>query len=206
MSYDPAQDLWTVLSPMTNARAGLALAVVGNSIYAIGGRTNTGGPASGGALAVVERYDIATDTWTTVAPLLAPREDLAAAVVGNKIYVFGGVDINGQAVTDVDVYNPVTDTWSAAPTDLPSGRCAFYAVTMKGGTVYCIGGWDGVGNGLSLNESYKASQDLWTTGLMPMPTFRAETGAVSHGGTIFILGGGQPGFGMAVDANEAFKP
>jgi hypothetical protein len=192
MSYDVAGDFWTVLSPMVQARAGLAVAVAGNSIYAIGGRTNTGGPGTGGSLASVERYDIAFDTWTPVAPLLSPREDLAGAVVGGKIYVFGGVDQFGPILHE--------------PTDLPTARCGFYAVTVKGSTVFAIGGWDGIGNGLSINEAYKVPQDVWTTGLLPMPTFRAETGAVSHGGRIFVLGGGQPGFGAAVDANEVFKP
>ncbi len=82
MSYHPPSDTWAVLSPMTTARAGLAVAVVGNSIYAIGGRSGTGGPGSPGALASVERYDIAFDMWTPVMPLLSARSDLAAATVG----------------------------------------------------------------------------------------------------------------------------
>ncbi len=206
MSYHPPTDTWTVLSPMTTGRAGLAVAVEGDSIYAIGGRTGTGGPGSGGALASVERYDIAFDTWTPVAPLLSARSDLAAATVGGKIYVFGGIDAAGMFLADVDVYDPVTDTWSPLPTDMPTARAAFYAVAKKGGTVYAIGGWDGMGIGLTTNESYKVSNDLWTVGLLPMPTPRAEAGAIGHGGRIYIVGGAQPAFGASVDAHEVFKP
>jgi hypothetical protein len=206
-SYDPASDTWNAaLATMPTARAGLAIAVIGDSIYAIGGRTNTGGPCSGGPLDAVERYDVASDTWTPVAPLLAARSDLAAAAVGGKIYVFGGCDAPGAILADVDVYDPVTDTWSAAPTDMPTARAGMYAVETKGGTVYVIGGWDGIGFGLSTNEAYKVSQDKWTAGLLPMPTPRAEAGAVGHGGRIYIVGGSQPGFGASVDANEVFKP
>ena len=103
-------------------------------------------------------------------------------------------------------YDPITDTWSTAPTDMPTARAAFYAVAKKGGTVYVIGGWDGVGPGLSTNEAYKVASDKWTSGLLPMPTPRGEAGAVGHGGRIYILGGAQPAFGASVDANEAFKP
>jgi len=206
-SYRPATDTWNAaLTPMPTARAGLAIAVVGNSIYAIGGRTSTGGPCTGGPLATVERYHIASDTWTPVASLLAPRSDLAAATVGGKIYVFGGCDAAGNFLADVDVYNPVTDTWSAAPADMPTARAGMYPVATKGGTVYVIGGWDGIGFGLSTNEAYKVSQDTWTAGLLPMPTPRAEVGAVGHGGRIYIVGGSQPAFGASVDANEVFKP
>ncbi len=206
MSYHPPTDTWTVLSPMTTARAGLAVAVVGNSIYAIGGRSGVAGPGTGAVLASVERYDIASDMWTPVMPLLSARSDLAAATVGGKIYVFGGIDALRVCIADVDVYDPVTDTWSPTPTDMPTPRAAFYAVETKGGTVYAIGGWGCFDFGLSVNESYKVAQDLWTVGLPPMPTPRAETGAVAHGGRIYIVGGGQPGFGFSVDAHEVFKP
>ena len=205
-AYDPVTDTWSARAPMPTPRAGLAVANVGNSIFAIGGRSGTGGPCSGGALATVERYNIASDAWTTVAPLPAPRSDLAAAVVGNDIYVFGGCNVIGTIVGDVDVYDAVTNTWSTAPADMPTARAAMYAVANKGGTVYVIGGWDGASPGLSTNESYKASHDLWMTGLLPMPTARAETGAVGHGGRIYIVGGGTPGFGLSVDAHEVFKP
>lgn len=209
-SYSPAADLWTALSPMPTGRSALAVAVVGNAIYAIGGRTGTGGPNSPGKLDVVERYDIATDTWTTVAPLLSPRSDLAAATVGGKIYVFGGFDAADNLLPDVDVYDPTTDTWSLAPADLPTPRAGLYAVATKGGSVYVIGGWDGifpfnpvVG---STVEAYKVSRDTWTVGLPPMPTPRGEAGAADHGGKIYIIGGAQPGFGASVAPNEVFKP
>ena len=208
-SYNPDSDTWVVNSPLPTGRTGLAAAVVGNSIYAIGGRFSTGGPCSGFGdteTAIVERYDIATDTWSTVAPLPSPRSDLAAATIGGKIYVFGGCRGRATILGDVDVYDPVTDTWSAAPKDLPTPRAAMYSVASKGGTVYVIGGWDGIGAGLSTNEAYKVSKDSWTMGLPPMTTARAEASAVGHGGRIYVLGGATPGFGASLDANEVFKP
>jgi hypothetical protein len=207
-AYDIAHDSWNgSLTPMPTPRAGLAAAVIGDSIYAIGGRFATGGPGSGFPVASVERYDIASNTWTPVSPLLAPRSDLAAAAVGGKIYVFGGIDAAGTFLATVDVYDPVTDTWSPAPTDMPTARAAMYAVASKGGTVFVIGGWSGFPNtGLGTNEAYKVSQDAWMTGLLPMPTARAEAGAVGHGGRIYVLGGATPAFGASIAANEVFKP
>jgi len=210
-AYDPTTDTWnSSMASLPTGRAGLAVAAVGNAIYAIGGRTGTGGPNSAGKLDVVERYDIDLDMWQTVATLPAPRSDLAAATIGGKIYVFGGFDAAGNVVADVDVYNPVTDSWSTAPADMPTARAGMYAAATKGGTVYVIGGWDGafpfdtaVGSAV---EAYKVSQDKWMTDLPSMPTARAETGAADHNGKIYILGGATPAFGNSVAANEAFKP
>lgn len=209
--YRPATDTWVSLPDMPTARAGLASAVVGRSIYAIGGRNATGGPCSqapGGEIATVERFDIPTQTWHTAAPLPTARSDLAAIAHGGKIYVFGGcvraADFSITFLSDVDVYDPRTDTWSTAPRDMPTARAAMYGVGRKGNRVYVIGGWAG-GGPLDTNEFYKISADRWGSAT-PMMTARAEMGVVFRGGRIYTVGGGLPAFGVASDANEVFKP
>jgi N-acetylneuraminic acid mutarotase len=49
--YDPATDTWTTKTPMPTTRAGLAIGVVNNKIYAIGGH------GGGSLLSTVEEYD-----------------------------------------------------------------------------------------------------------------------------------------------------
>lgn len=203
-AYDIETDSWTVLAPMNQGRTGLALVALGNSLYAIGGRTMTA-PCGGGPLASVERYDIDTNTWTQVAPMPFPLSDRAATVVGGKIYVFGGCHDYFTLVSDVDVYDPVTDTWSDAPADLSAPRSTFYTVAAKGGKIFAIGGWDGVTAGLTTNDIYDVAKNRWSSGT-PMPTPRAEAGSVSHGGRIYVLGGAQPHSGLSVAAVEAYKP
>lgn len=203
-AYDIETNSWTALAPMNQARTGLALVAHGNSLYAIGGRTTTS-PCGGGALDSVERYDIDTNTWTNVAPMPFALSDRAAAVVGGKIYVFGGCHSYFTLVADVDVYDPVTDTWSDAPADLSAPRSTFYTVAAKGGKIFAIGGWDGVTPGLSTNDIYDVARNRWSSGT-PMPTPRAEAGSVSHGGRIYVLGGAQPHSGLSVAAAEAYKP
>ncbi len=200
--YTPATDTWVSLAPMPTARAGLGVARVGDAIYAIGGRTS-GSPCSGGELDAVERYDVAAGTWSTVAPLPSARSDLAAITQGGKIYVFGGC-AGGAFLSDVDVYNPKTDTWSTSPTDMPTARASMYGVGKRGGTIYVIGGWAG-GGPLGVNEAYKVATDRWTIAA-PMITARAEMGVVSHGGRIYTVGGALPAFGASTNQNEVFKP
>jgi len=200
--YTAETDTWVSLASMPTPRRGLGAAVLGNALYAIGGSSGTS-PCGGSPLATVERYDIASGTWTTVASLPSPRSDLAAYAHGGKIYVFGGCSGSVVAVTNaVDVYDSVTDTWSSAPADLPTARSSIYAVGGKGGTVFVIGGQAG-GLQLATNEAYKIATDSWSAAA-PMPSPRAEMGVVSHGGRIYTVGGGLSG--ASSNLNLAFKP
>jgi len=205
--YDPVLDAWTTLTSMPTARAGATAAAVDDSIFVIGGRQSTGGPCSGGPyLGTVERYDIDTDTWSTVAPLPNPRSDLAAVAHGGKIFVFGGCTGTASApsvTNEVDMYDPQTNTWATGLTPMPTARASLVA-GHSGDQVYAIGGTDGA-SAKNVNEVYDISRDSWSSNT-PMPTARQEAGAHSHGGRIYVVGGAQPAFGSSTDANEVFKP
>jgi N-acetylneuraminic acid mutarotase len=98
--YDPQTDTWTTKTPMPTARNGLAVAVVNNRIYAIGGATDFNPWTNN--LNVVEEYDPATDTWRTVQSMPTSRSLMSAASIGTSIYVIGGT--NGE-----DLLGTITD-------------------------------------------------------------------------------------------------
>jgi N-acetylneuraminic acid mutarotase len=62
--YDPAQDTWRARAPMPTPRGALAVGVIGEKVYAVGGvgagRRNTG---------ATEAYDPQSDRWRTRAPI-----------------------------------------------------------------------------------------------------------------------------------------
>jgi N-acetylneuraminic acid mutarotase len=208
--YTKNTNTWVSLAPMPTARAGLGGAVSGKYLYAIGGRTGTGGPCSGGALDTVERYNTQTNTWDTLASLPAARSDLAALAMGNgKIYVFGGCDATGSVVGDVDVYTIATNTWSATPPpDLPTPRAGFYQVGFVGPRIYVMGGClepCAAGNVSAANEVFNTSNNTWSVNT-PMITPRGEMGVGSVGGTIWTVGGAVPAFGTSSNALESFTP
>ena len=204
--YTPATDTWATLAAMPTARDGLGAAVVGDSIYAIGGRPQTSGPCSSFTqFATVERYDIASDTWATVASLPSPRSDVGAIAHGGKVYVFGGCQAGTQSATDeVDIYNPRTDTWSEG-TPMPTARAGFYGIGVKGDRIYVIGGIDATGAASPVNEVYDIAHDSWSTDT-PMTHPRGEMGVASHGGRIYTVGGGIPAFGTPQSTVDVFKP
>lgn len=108
--YSPISDSWSSKSPMPTARWDLAVSIVNQKIYAVGGWD----PVQAKALATLEEYDVSTDTWTTKAPMPTPRTGLVAFSARGKLYTYGGFD--GNNVTDaVEVYNPITNTWETLP-------------------------------------------------------------------------------------------
>ena len=201
--YDPVLDAWTTLTSMNTTRAGAAAAVIDDCIFVIGGRQSTGGPCSGGPYSnTVEKYDIDTNTWSTVAPLLTPRSDLAAVAHGGKIFVFGGCSDTG-VTKEVDMYDPQTNTWTTtglAP--MPTARASLVA-GHSGDNVYAIGGTDGV-SASNANEVYDVAHNSWSNA--SMTTARQEAGVSSHGGRICVVGGATPTYGTSSNANEMFKP
>ncbi len=205
-AYDVETDSWTTLAPMPTARAAAGAAVVGNALYVIGGRTGIS-PGGGLALAVVERYDIDADTWTTVASLPTPRSDMAVVTSGGKIYVFGGwnhVTATG-VINNVDVYDPVKDTWTALNA-MPQARYVHMAARV-GNQAYVFGG---ATPGLVVageNQVYNIVKDSWTTDTsMPSGKAVGETGVYSHGGRVYVVGGAQPAHGTSTNFTQVFKP
>jgi hypothetical protein len=80
--YDPIANTWTIKTNMPTARNWLTVGVVDGKIYAIGGKVNHD--------ALVEMYNPATNIWTTE-PSRPPPYTEVCGVIGNKIYVMGGM-------------------------------------------------------------------------------------------------------------------
>lgn len=71
---------------MTTRRLGVAVAVLGGFLYAIGGSDGQT------PLNTVERFDPRSNKWTIVAPMSTRRKHLGCAVFNNFIYAVGGRD------------------------------------------------------------------------------------------------------------------
>ena len=69
--------------------------------------------------------------WSTKQQMQIKRKCHGVATVGNKIYVFGGTN-NTWALNSVEVYNPITDTWTTkAP--MPSASASRTRQVSNGG-------------------------------------------------------------------------
>ena len=96
----------------------------------------------------LDHYAQAQGKWVTRAPMPSSRTEVAAAVLGDKIYVIGGFAQGGNLVEE---YDTETDRWRRrAPLPRPLHHVGAAAV---GGKVYAIGGYV-TGSG-SVNTVYE---------------------------------------------------
>lgn len=194
-SVRAAEDSWSVMEPMSAAKASVGVVVVDGKIYAMGGSYDSNG---------VEEYDPLTNTWTTKTPMPTPRIFFGIAVVENKIYVIGGDGGNwdaGEVLTNVnEVYDPSTDTWETR-TSMPTKRLGLSASAVDG-KIYLIGGRMGEPTypEVSTTEVYDPSTDSWTI-VEPILTPVSYHVSAVVDKKIYIIGGA-----VGVTLNQIYDP
>jgi N-acetylneuraminic acid mutarotase len=131
----------------------------------------------------------AGNVWFAMAPMPTGRYGLATATVDGKIYAIGGTR-GGGALATVEVYDPVTNSWSTTPAPMPTARYGLATATVNG-KIYAIGGTGTVTGVLNLAtvEVYDPVANSWSTTPAPMPTARGSLAAATVNGKIYAIGG-----------------
>eukprot|EP00058_Branchiostoma_floridae_P024735 XP_002610225.1 hypothetical protein BRAFLDRAFT_245796 [Branchiostoma floridae] len=120
--FDPVTESWTTVSICPRPRFRIATAVIGDSIYVVGGATT-----------ICDRYDPDTNEWTPAARMTHGRKHVGVTVVMDKLYVTGGA-YAGSAYASVDCYDPATNRWEVAamlPRAMYSHGCVRVKVKKK---------------------------------------------------------------------------
>jgi non-specific serine/threonine protein kinase len=121
-----------------------------------------------------------------------PREHLASAVVGGRLFVLAGRTATAGNFTTVETYNPRTRRWSMLP-DMRRARGGIAAATVGKDGIVVFGGEESAGT-IKEVERYDVSDRRWTA-LPDMRTPRHGLGGVSYRGRVYAIEGGpQPGF------------
>lgn len=178
-------------------------AVVDGYLYSIGGDSHgdANSPRPGGqehtGTSWNFRYDPATDTWKTMAPLLHATATSAIAVYKKKIYVIGGVDSAGIVHTLNQEYDVATDKWAyrkpmTVPRDHPGVE------TVDSLIYVCSGGV--MKKNTPAFEAYSPASDTWYK-LPDLPVPRSDMGFGFVRGRLYGFGGEWPGI---YDDNEEF--
>jgi hypothetical protein len=120
-----------------------------------------------------------------------------AAVLDNKLYVFGGFDIGIGMLDTIYIFDPAAaegSRWTQSAATLPT-PIGYIPTAASGGKIYLLGGsaWDGTSTILDSQESsvYDPVADTISP-VAQIPRPAAETRAVTvSDGTIWVLGGGR---------------
>jgi N-acetylneuraminic acid mutarotase len=117
----------------------------------------------------------------------ARRGHAVVAAPDGLMYIPGGVGEGAGAnwLASVDVYNPMTNTWSRAAS-MPAARAFFGAVPGSDGRIYVIGEYNDTG----AVEVYSPSTNAWSA-VAPLEIARAGLAVASVGNRLLAIGGEQ---------------
>jgi hypothetical protein len=93
------------------------------------------------------RYHPVTDTWQaiSVSGSPTPRTEGASVWTGSKLFVWGGIAIDGLPIDSGALYDPATDAWTAVPQANAPERRTWISGYWTGFEVFVWGGWKGAG-------------------------------------------------------------
>jgi len=170
---------WHTETTLPTARSRFAQAALGGRLYLISGETESG------LTGRVDVYNLDDGTWEQQAPKPTAVANVKAAVVGERIYVPGGL-IAGDQPTDVlEVLDAATGQWSQG-TPLPKPLFGYALIADNQGFWIC-GGWDGQ-RYVTDTYRYRAANDAWETG-PPLTMARGFAAGALLDGRIYLTGG-----------------
>ena len=128
-------------------------------------------------------WRVVDSRWVELPRLLQPRAAAAAAVVGDRIIVTGGVDANGALLNTTEIFDG--NSWTrGAP--IPTPRQMLDAGS-DGKLIYAVGGTDGKSD-LATVEAYDPAAKTWTR-LPDLPQPRSDLGVAIADRRLVIAGG-----------------
>jgi N-acetylneuraminic acid mutarotase len=178
--YDPAIDNWKggddLPVPVQHA---MAVTWQGNPVVLGGWRADGGNTR----VATDRVWRVVNSRWVELPPLLQPRAAAAAAVVGNRIIVSGGVGANGKPITTTEVFDG--NTWTLGA-EMPGPR-SMLGSASDGQLMYVVGGTDGSSD-VATVQSYDPAANSWRN-LPELSLPRSDCGVAFADGRLIVVGG-----------------
>ena len=194
---------WNVTTPLPAIILDHAGVSANGFVYVLGGNQYTPGSNDWGAGYYTTTNTVyysqinsngSLGTWQTATPLPQSAYWLSAAVWNNRIYVIGGLNVNGQANIS-NVYSAMIQAdGSLSPwiTQRPLPD-AVYAYEVANGMLYVLGGAVNSGTTVQNKVYYSTINADGTLGVWnqttPLPQPLSNGGAVAAGGRVFMMGG-----------------
>ena len=203
---------WKELPKPPFQKRALSVAAVGDSIYAIGGMQEKGGPTkavsmfntktskwsegpelpgesgmAGFGSSSFAMFDPKTNKWTDLAPMPTPRSSFDAVVHKNHLFVIGGWNMQPEDSTWATTAL-VADlkaspiTWKELPK--PPFQKRALSVAAVGDSIYAIGGMQEKGGPTKAVSMFNTKTSKWSEG----PELPGESGMAGFGSSSFAIG------------------
>ena len=130
---------------------------------------------------------LAQGSWRENRPMENGRSHLAAATIGEEVYVAGGSGLLGP-LDAFELYDPIADFWIPLPT-LPGGRERF-GMAATGASVFLSGGYVSNASGGPSSELwiFETQSSQWRQA-PDMPSARVGHVMVAVGAKLYVIGG-----------------
>ena len=182
--YNIETGQWATPATLSQARGGIAAAVVGNLAIFAGGWINTSGTTSN----CVDIYNFTNKTWSQ-AILSQARAYASAVTVGTKVIIAGGITSINNPTTRVDIYDAETGLWTQASLSVPRSFSDNGAAVA--GKAYFAGGGTFFGSGFNnpsnVIDVYDPETNTWT--VMNLLAPRVDHSVLGVGNCLVVAGG-----------------
>ena len=160
-------------------------------LYVVSGRNQ-----NDAIIKTLQRYRVSTNTWDTLAPHPTGLLGGATTILGDSLYVVGGV-INppGAGINTVAKYNISQNSWSTAA-NFPAGIVDAKAVSYQDSIIYVGGGVSGLSSA-GLVYMYNAKSNEWRAATQFPSSTRRNFGGFAITGDTLIYMCGTSAFGSA---------
>ena len=185
-------DTWSAAPQMPTERvAGHTATVLADGrLLVLGGVKSTGGTAA------ADVFDPATSTWASVASMGTLRSSHAATLLADgRVLVTGGSTVATGAAqgyvnnTSAEIYDPVANTWTAAP-PMSVARAHHTATLLPDGKVLVVGGENALYLVEGSAEVYDPAANTWSAPrAQPVSPRSQHTATLLPSGLVLVAGG-----------------
>ena len=179
MRYKSKKNKWhQIKDKMKYGRRRHAMVASGRSLYILGGY-NSEKPEGSRVVSNIEKFDLDTGVWTQAGELPIPVSSISAAVLGERIYIFGGERNDKTDVSSIQCYDINTEEVTIAAELLKS--CKLCRSVICDEKIYVVT-YDG--EVLCFNEDC----DIETVGSIS-GFERVHFGLIHRRGSLVLIGG-----------------
>ncbi|KAL3852338.1 hypothetical protein ACJMK2_015995 [Sinanodonta woodiana] len=131
--FDPRTNSWTKLNNLRFPRCYTNIVNVQGRIYICGGATRSYNCKNSvlNSVSSIDIYEPKTDHWSLATNMVFPRHSAGAAVIGDQIYIIGGMSShNNRLLQSVECYDTTRGVWATNIQDIPFPAKWIHCVTM----------------------------------------------------------------------------